>query len=295
MRAQAGRQETIGEGLRLTKHEAAGNDFLVFVDQQSAWSLTAELASSLCDRRRGVGADGLIRITTPNADAGLSMQLRNADGSPAEMSGNGIRCAAQAVVLAGLVRPPRFGIDTEAGLKTIHYQAEEEPWEATASVDMGRIVLGRERSLGAPVKNAREVSAGNPHLVVLVDEIAAVAPQEIAQSVAGEFPEGINVEVISATSTHHLELRVYERGAGMTLACGTGSCAAATAARSWGLVGDRVQVANPGGTLEVMLSVAPGASDVAEAVLSGPVRQVAEVLVGPALLRPGALVSPGSA
>ena len=257
------------------------------------WPLTATLARALCRRRTGVGADGLIRITSPSPVEGadLSMELRNADGSAAEMSGNGIRCAAQAAALAGMVPRTRIAVATAAGLKTVELVAGPTPWEASASVDMGLVTLGPETEVPAGARAAREADAGNPHLVVLVDDPASVDLQAMAASVAGSFPEGVNVEVIAATSSQDLVLRVFERGVGPTLACGTGSCAAAAVASRWGLVGDRVEVANPGGTLGVMLETQGGGGEVVRATLSGPVCWVADVEAGPALVE-GASPSP---
>ena len=278
--------------LRLTKHHGAGNDFLVYRDPDGAWPLTPALASALCPRHTGVGADGLIRITSPGAAGGadLSMELRNADGSAAEMSGNGIRCAVQAAARAGMVTPPRIAVATGAGLKTVELVAGPSPSEASASVDMGLVRLGPETEAPPGASAARTADAGNPHLVVLVDDPASVDLRAMAAWAAGSFPEGVNVEVIAATSPRDLSLRVFERGAGATLACGTGSCAAAAAAHQWGLVGDRVEVANPGGTLGVMLQIQGGTREVMRATLSGPVAWVADVEVRPALV--GAALRP---
>ena len=272
--------------LRLTKHHGAGNDFLVYRDPDGSWPLTPALAVALCHRRTGVGADGLIRITAPGPAGGadLSMELRNADGSGAEMSGNGIRCAVQAAARAGMVAPPRIAVATGAGLKVVELVAGPPLSEASASVDMGLVHLGPEAEAPPGAKAARTADVGNPHLVVLVDDPASVDLAAMAAWAAGPYPEGVNVEVIAATSPRGLSLRVFERGAGATLACGTGSCAAAAVARHWGLVGDRVDVANPGGTLGVMLQIQGGGGEVVRATLSGPVSWVADVEVGPALV-----------
>ncbi|MGH9089143.1 MAG: diaminopimelate epimerase [Acidimicrobiales bacterium] len=256
--------------LELSKHEGAGNDFLVALGPAPAGP---ELARALCDRRRGVGADGLIVVVpgepggagVPGAD--LSMRLWNADGSEAEMSGNGIRCLAQAAVIAGLVSPPRFTVATAAGVRSVDYEPGPGAADATASVDMGEVRLGAD----LPDLRATEVDVGNPHLVVLVDDVDAVDLRSLAAELAPDYPRGVNVEVV-APRPGGLAMRVWERGAGETLACGTGSCAAAAAARHWGLVGDRVQVVNPGGPLEVRL-------EGTTAVLAGPVRRVAGVTV----------------
>lgn len=272
-RAGAGR-------LRLTKHEGAGNDFLVLVDGDDAVHLTEAQVRVLCDRHRGVGADGFIRVR-PGTDADVVMELVNADGSRAEMSGNGIRCLAQAAVAAGLVVPPHFTVATDAGLRTVELRPGEGPGEAWAGVGMGAPVLGEEVPSPLPGTRGRRVDVGNPHLVLLGSgaseaQVAVVGPR-IERAHAG----GVNVEfVVPGDRPDELVLRVWERGAGETRACGTGSVAAAAAARAWGLVGDRVLVHNPGGPLEVLLG-----PDGSEATLSGPVRRVADVEVDVAVLR----------
>ncbi len=273
---------TAGPGtLELTKHHGAGNDFLVLVDRDGTRPITAELTRTLCDRHTGIGADGLIRVT-PDRGADLVMELRNADGRTAEMSGNGMRALAQAAVDAGLVVPPTFTVSTEAGVRTVTFTPGERPGEARASVEMGRVDLGAELDPPVPNSRVRLVSTGNPHLVRLAPTDPATLPLvEIGEAAQEAHPPGINVECIAVGPVDgELVLRVYERGVGETLACGTGSVAAAAAARAWGLVGDTVAVHNPGGTLEVRL----GEREDDPAVLSGPVRRVATVLIDAAAL-----------
>jgi len=267
--------------LSLSKHEGAGNDFLVILDPTGDLRLDGADVRALCERHRGVGADGVIRVSPGRAGADLSMELRNADGGLAEMSGNGIRCLAQAAVDAGLVTPPVFSVATAAGTKTVTYLPGERPGRARASVDMGPVALGAEVPPPAGVERARLVDVGNPHLVLLVDDAAALDGSVLDVAGVGArleagHPGGINVEWIApGPGPDELVLRVWERGAGETLACGTGSCAAAAAARAWGLVGSRVAVHNPGGTLEVTL-----AADATEpVVLAGPVHKVADLTV----------------
>ncbi|MHB8220144.1 MAG: diaminopimelate epimerase [Acidimicrobiales bacterium] len=279
-----------GQTLALTKYEGAGNDFLVLVDPERGCSVDAGMVRALCRRHRGVGADGLIRVGGRHGGADVSMELWNADGSVAEMSGNGIRCLVQAAVDAGLASPPEITVSTAAGVRTVTYRpggpveggtGNEHPADAAgdgwASVDMGPVRLGAERPQRAPGLLAREVDAGNPHVVlygpVHPDELAVA---EIGARIEAETPGGVNVEFVApGASADELVLRVWERGVGETMACGTGSCAAAAAARSWGLVGDRVLVHNPGGTLEVRLGTRPGDP----VFLAGPVRRVARVTV----------------
>jgi diaminopimelate epimerase len=261
--------------LQLTKHHGAGNDFLVMVDVEDRRRMAPELVRALCARRVGVGADGVIRVGAGREGADLSMDLHNADGSEAEMSGNGIRCLAQAAVDAGLVTPPAFSVWTLAGVKTVDYRTGDAFGEAEASVDMGKAELGPDQPQQFADRRARTVDMGNPHLVLLGPDPAGVDVAEIGSRLQGVHPGGINVEFISVGPTpEDLTFRVWERGVGETQACGTGSCAAAAAARSWGLVGDQVRVHNPGGTLRVTLD-----SDGIR--LAGPVRKVADIEVSP--------------
>jgi diaminopimelate epimerase len=259
----------------LSKHHGAGNDFLVLVDRNDVAPVDAPLARALCDRRFGVGADGVIRILDGGGRADLAMELRNADGGIAEMSGNGMRCLAQAAVLAGLVVPPTFTVWTLAGLRTVEFHPGPSDDWAWASVDMGTATLGPDQPQHFAERKARQVDVGNPHLVLLGPDPAEVDVAEVGSRLQDVHPGGVNVEFISVGPDRDtITLRVWERGVGETQACGTGSAAAAAAARSWGLVGDAVDVRNPGGTLRVDL----GAAGLR---LSGPVHKVADVRVVP--------------
>ncbi len=215
----------------------------------------------------------MIRVLDGGGRADLAMELRNADGSRAAMSGNGIRCLAQAAVDAGLVEPPVFTVWTDAGLRRVEYRPGAPPGTAVASVDMGEAVLGPDQPQHCSGRKARRVDMGNPHLVLLGPDPAGVDVAELGPRLQDLHPGGINVEFVSiGPGADSVTLRVWERGVGETRACGTGSAAAAVAARSWGLVGERVDVHNPGGTLQVALE--------GTAVrLSGPVQRVAAVKV----------------
>jgi diaminopimelate epimerase len=279
--------------LTLSKHEGAGNDFLVVVDPDGRVHLDAGTVRALCDRHRGVGADGVIVVGPGRDGADLSMLLCNADGGEAAMSGNGIRCLAQAAVDAGLATGPRLTVATAAGVRTVTYAPGERPGEATASVDMGPVQLGPDQPQRFPDRRVREVDVGNPHLVLYgPDDPAEVAVAELGPRLGASRAGGVNVEfVTSGPAPGELVLRVWERGVGETRACGTGSCAAAAAARSWGLAGDVVRVHNPGGTLEVTL----GRTEDDPVLLAGPVRRVAEVRVDLGTLDPGLLEPSGTA
>jgi diaminopimelate epimerase len=287
--------------VRASKHEGTGNDFIVVLDPADALRLTVGQVRLLCDRRRGVGADGIIRVGPGRQGADLSMELRNADGGTAEMSGNGIRCLAQAAVDGGLVSPPRFTVATAAGIRTVDFVAGESPGWARASVDMGPVTLGPDQPQDFENRKARTADVGNPHLVLFGPEVATVDVAVLGPKLQSPFEDGINVEWICLAGDgvgdgngngngdgngngagRSLDLRVWERGAGETLACGTGSVAAAAAARSWGVVDPDgpVRVHNPGGTLEVTLGARPGDP----AFLAGPVRKVADIDIHPGLL-----------
>lgn len=268
--------------LQLTKHHGAGNDFLVLLDAQDRRPVTEAEARALCDRRLGIGADGLLRAVRGRGDAALAMELRNADGGVAEMSGNGIRCLVQAAVDAGWVAPGDVEVDTVAGRRRVAYRRGATPGLGFATVAMGAPVLGDELVLAEPlgVRAARTVDMGNPHIVLLLDGPADDAlvhghGPRLEQSAPG----GANVEFVwEGPLAGALSLRVWERGVGETLACGTGTCAVVAATRAWGVTGPSAVVHNPGGPLEVTLgddgatlggpTVAVGTVEVEEAVLA---------------------------
>ena len=229
--------------MKLEKYHGLGNDFLVLLDLDGLHLVDGATARALCDRHRGVGADGLIRVS-----AGPTMHLFNADGSRAEMSGNGIRCLALALVDAGLEPGPEITIATDAGPRRVVVGAgphDSGPDGRAISVDMGGATVepGPGRSL--------LVDMGNPHAVIEVQD-----PYDV--DLGREYRRlgvDVNVEVVAAgPGADELTMRVWERGVGETQACGTGACAAAVAAHQWGVVGERVTVHQPGGALVVDLS-----------------------------------------
>ncbi|CAN5715814.1 diaminopimelate epimerase [soil metagenome] len=260
----------------LTKHHGLGNDFLVLLTDLWGDTLPLDAADAvrLCDRRRGIGADGLIvgrRGVGPDPDAviGLerpfgptvTMTLFNADGSRAEMSGNGVRCLAHAEARHRQVDELDLAVVTDGGLRWCEVRPGPEPFTCTASVAMG--LPGDGPTAGpadpdaglTPVTKQLAVDLGNPHLVLLVDAPALVDLGREGPAHERRYPAGINVEFIAPTAgaTDELDLRVWERGAGITEACGTGAAAAAHAAHEWGLVGRRVTVHMPGGDAEILV------------------------------------------
>jgi diaminopimelate epimerase len=272
--------------MRLTKHHGLGNDFLVLLDLDASHPLDADLARALCDRHTGVGADGLIRATpaAPDARAPMRMELRNADGSRAEMSGNGIRCLAQALLLADPGLGPDVPIATDAGLRTVtvHEQVDEVTHSLSVAMGVARVDGEAPEWAGGDVARALLVDMGNPHVVLDLSGAPAGAAEEIdlvevGETVNGKIPGGANVHLVTAgRAPGGIAIRTYERGVGLTLACGTGACASAVAARAWGLAGDRVPVAQPGGTAEVTLGSGPDD----EVVLRGPATYVGEITLG---------------
>ena len=224
--------------LELTKHHGLGNDFLVafhpHVDDLPA------LARQLCHRRHGIGADGLL-IGESEPDYAARMVLYNSDGSRAEMSGNGIRCFAQALARRrGDVDPQR--ILTDAGERLVTLCPTDDPDLIEAAVDMGAVEAlsppaGWHLVGSDPMRPVQHLGVGNPHAVVLVEDVAVVDLLSL-----GEMVPHINLEVVEAgPEPTAIRMRVHERGAGITAACGTGACASAWAASSWGLVDDDVR------------------------------------------------------
>ncbi|MBM3828281.1 MAG: diaminopimelate epimerase [Actinobacteria bacterium] len=237
---------------RLSKHHGLGNDFLV-AQIESGESATAgewvDRARAWCDRRSGVGADGLLLLERKAANR-LGMTLYNADGSRAEMSGNGIRCLVQAAHDDG---PDglEYLVDTDAGERLVRVIRRLDEDTHLLSVDMGSVSDLTEphnwAALGChPDRPVRHSSLGNPHSVVGVDDVRAVDLLAL-----GSLVPHVNLEIIEpGPEPHAITMRVHERGAGITMACGTGACAAAEAAVAWGLV--------PASTPEVLVHMDGG-------------------------------------
>lgn len=266
--------------LTLRKLHGAGNDFLVLVDLGEAWPDAGALARALCDRHAGLGADGLLRLLPPLAGGDLRMELHNADGSLAATSGNGLRCCALAALDAGLVRGPSLQVETAAGVRHVEIRSVGDR-DAEIAVEMGTVHLAAEDlpAVPPPAARGRRGDVGNPHLVLATTRLAGVDVAAIGRRFDADEPGGLNVEIV-APAVDGIELAVWERGAGLTLACGSGSCVAAAAARLWELCGDTVTVHNPGGDLRVELAGEPLAP---RAVLSGPTSRVATIDVAAAL------------
>lgn len=308
--------------LRLTKLHGLGNDFLVLLDPALGGSDTTAvpdpsadhldaLARTLCDRHRGIGADGLLVALAPDAsqvEGGIDavMVLHNADGSRAEMSGNGIRCLGHALALAGVgtaavgdpsavpaAQVPRVSLRvmTDAGLRTVVVDPTVGAGLAMVEVEMGQV--GDRPSLTATARTLvgdrchAVLDVGNPHLVIQVDDPTEVDLEREGSALEQAVPGGVNVEFIAADGDG-IRLVVWERGVGVTEACGTGACAAAAAAQRWGLVtGSDVPVRMPGGSVTVSLTERERPGD-GQVVLIGPSEVIAWVEVDEGLLSRGA-------
>jgi diaminopimelate epimerase len=244
--------------MRLTKHHGLGNDFLVLLDLDGIHPVSSELAVALCDRHTGIGADGILWVTAGTAGADVTMQLRNADGSVAEMSGNGIRCVAQALIQSGRTAPPAITVATAAGVRTVTVIARSGSNTHRLSVDMGQAKVGEAQPewVEGEVLRAVHVDVGNPHIVLhwggadlpRTDELVALGSR-----IDGATPGGTNVEIIRPAEGGGLDMVVFERGVGPTRACGTGACAVAAAAQEWELAGDQSTVHMPGGPVDITL------------------------------------------
>ena len=235
-----------------TKHHGLGNDFLIAVEPERP--LTADDARLWCDRRRGIGADGLISAT-PNSDGSWQMILWNSDGSRPEVSGNGLRCLGQALAAhVGAFEPVTFSVATDGGVRTLDVVPGHPV--AEVRVDMGPAteageVSNRWAALGVEVERQIAVDIGNPHVVALVADASIHDVAVVGPAVEADYPDGVNVHLIDVVDASTIRLYVWERGAGYTEACGSGACAAGWAAKKWGLVDAAVDVMMPGGSARI--------------------------------------------
>jgi len=247
--------------LRFTKMHGAGNDFVV-IDRRGAAPLDAALIARLCDRRRGVGCDQLLTIEAPrSAGAALAYGIWNADGSRAGQCGNGARCVAAWALREGLLGTGATALDSPSGpvraeisadgavsveLQAPDFDPAALPMRATADDFHSIDVDGEQIRFGA-------VSMGNPHVVIEVEDVAAVDAPRIAAALQSDprFPDRCNVGFAQVLDRRQLRLRVVERGVGETLACGSGACAAVAVLVRRGRLDSSAQVTLPGGTLQI--------------------------------------------
>jgi diaminopimelate epimerase len=249
--------------MRFAKYQGIGNDFIMIADPSNRIELAPEVVRRLCDRRFGIGADGVIRVAPARGEADVFMDYVNSDGSIGEMCGNGIRCLALFAREEGLTDKRRIDVDTRAGTKVV-----EVLEDGLVKVDMGAPIFEPDEipvtwegsdALHAKLELADEVvevacmSIGNPHAVMFVEDPGVVPVSTLGPVIERHesFPNGANIEFVRVVSPQRIEMRVWERGAGQTLACGTGACAGAVIARLLRDTDQLVTVALPGGELQV--------------------------------------------
>ena len=243
--------------MRFTKMQGLGNDFMLVYGQVPGD--VSPLCRRLCDRHFGPGADGVIFVS-PSWVADARMRIFNADGSEAKMCGNGIRCVAKYLYDKGLVRQEAMTVETLSGVKALKLSVERDRVRSV-SVDMG---AARVEQIGValPEGTGMLISVGNPHLMIFSDTV-----EDLPLSLWGpriesnpRFPGGVNVEFIQVLSPEKLRMRVWERGCGVTMACGTGACASAFAAVQRGLCspGQPIEVVLDGGSLGITVDHAGG-------------------------------------
>ncbi|MFJ2225434.1 diaminopimelate epimerase [Streptomyces anulatus] len=276
------------------KGHGTENDFVIVPDPDNALSLPAAAVARLCDRRAGIGGDGLLHVVRSAAHpeardmadaAEWFMDYRNADGSIAEMCGNGVRVFAHYLQRAGLAEEGDLTVATRGGPKRVHLAKSGD-----ITVSMGRALLPEESatvSVGDRSWPARNVNMGNPHAVAFVDDLDHAGDLNTAPPVSPGtvYPDGVNVEFVVDRGPRHVGMRVHERGSGETRSCGTGACAVAVAtARRDGADPARTglpatyRVDLPGGTL-VITEHPDGAID-----MTGPAVIVAEGVIDPVWL-----------
>lgn len=275
----------MAESIQLSKHHGLGNDFLVCLTDRLPLD-AAHRAKAWCDRYTGIGADGLLfgLPADPASGADVVMRLFNSDGSPAEISGNGLRCFAQAVGRQRGQIESRINVSTPAGIRACVVRSTEAQETVVATVEMGIVRPGPEpdvhnllAEVGAPVaavKRWETADIGNPHVVCEVDEPEAIDLLVAGPAVESHFREGANVHFVAVSGRDELSVRVWERGAGVTNACGTGATVAADVFHRWGRVGQQVVVHMPGGNALVDLGT--------PLTLTGPATHVADLLVADA-------------
>ncbi len=253
--------------MHFAKMHGIGNDFIILdaIQHPLDGKHLPTLAQRMCDRRFGIGADGIVEVL-PSESADLRMRMFNPDGSEAEMCGNGIRCFARYAVDTGLFHGDVMRVETAAGMKIIHFAGDD------VQVNMGDPILEREEipctlpgtgpvihetlPMGSSSLVVTCVSMGNPHAVILVDDVAAVNLEAIGPAVEThpDFPRKTNVHVVQVISRNEIRMRTWERGAGITLACGTGACASAVACHLNAMTDRSVLAHLPGGDLRLVWS-----------------------------------------
>lgn len=271
--------------MRFWKMHGLGNDYIVIDnrDEKISGNQAAELAKKLCERRFSVGADGLLLVSNSTI-ANVKMRIFNADGSEAEMCGNGIRCFAKYCYENGIAPKQEFAVETLSGIKNVRLTLKNGEVSAVR-VDMGAPnwersslpMVGQGKCInenldvnGEPFK-VTCLSMGNPHCVIFVDKVDDFPVEQIGPKVGNHkaFPKRTNVGFVQVLNHNELKVRVWERGCGETLACGTGTCAAVAASNKLGKVGNKVTVHVLGGDLQVEVAKSLFLSGAAEKVFEG--------------------------
>jgi len=230
--------------MEFVKMHGLGNDFVVV---PGPFEPTSDQVAAWCDRRRGVGADGVL-VVSPVDDGLVAMGYWNADGSPAEMCGNGLRCVARYAVDSGLVSGPDFVVRTPVGERPVSVRPD-----GTVRALLGQTGPAEAGPMDVAGYHLEPIRVGNPHAVAFVPDCYSTPVDAVGPIVEGDphFPERTNVEFATVVSSNRIALRVWERGVGETLACGTGAAASVAMTHRKGLTGPRVTVELPGGPLVV--------------------------------------------
>ena len=256
--------------MRFTKMHGLGNDYLYVYGEVP--ENAPQLSIQLSDRHFGAGSDGMIYIG-PSLLADFKMRIFNADGSEARMCGNGIRCVGKFVYDKGYTQKTHLRIETLSGIRTLDLQVVDEKVNRV-TVDMGKAVVSTELTLEDLNVICTPVSVGNPHAVLFVEDMDSAPLTALGPKIERHpaFPGGVNVEFVQVTGENRLRMRVWERGSGVTMACGTGACASVAAAVSKKLCawGTPVAVDLDGGTL--IIQVAPDGT----VTMTGPAQTVYE-------------------
>lgn len=252
--------------MKFTKMQGLGNDYVYVNCFEEQIENPSEVAIKVSNRNFGIGSDGLIMIN-PSKVADCEMEMYNADGSRSEMCGNGIRCVGKYVYDYGLAKKPRISVETLAGIKYLDFTIENDKVKLV-KVDMGSpelvpdnipIVASGEMVLDEPILvdgteyRMTGVSMGNPHAVVFIDDVKGLDIEKIGPKFENHerFPRRVNTEFVKVLDRNTVEMRVWERGSGETLACGTGACAVAVACILNGFTEEKVTVKLLGGDLQI--------------------------------------------
>ena len=273
--------------MEFTKMHGAGNDY-VYMNASNLSENWSQIAVNVSDRHKGIGSDGLI-LAMPSEIADIKMRMFNSDGSEGEMCGNGIRCLVGFAIDQNLIPPNQKTVLVETGAGVLSVTPTRtnnvmtgatvsmglpilEPTQIPVEIDSSSFpVLEHKLNIGYEQMKLSFVSMGNPHAISFIDEDIDKYPlTEIGPLVENHeiFPNKINFEIVNIIDRSHLKVRVWERGSGITLACGTGACAVAVAAKLKGIIDDSCTISLPGGDLEISWI------DNNEVLMTGPIEKV---------------------